>query len=437
MSFWRGLLAARSHLAFVLGLLIAFGAKKTMDRLLGEAPAQRPGLRASLPLRAPAALDEAERAVARDAWAYFARNTRESGLVDSVEGFPSTTLWDQGSALAGMLAARELGLIEESELEARAGKLLEALAQAPLVADALPNRGYDTRTLAPVNYAGQPLAAGAGGWSAIDLGRFGVPLGALAWRSEKLAPRVRKLLQRWKLEQAAQAGELVAGDLESGLLRRRQEGRLGYEQYAAASLALLGIDTALARDFHRHLRLVRVEGREVPADDRDAAQTGGVRAPVLSEPWVLLGLELGLDEESRPLAEAVFAAQEARFRASGTLTAVSEDNLDRAPYFVYSTVFEGGAPWRVYDTAGQDQPALRMLSTKAALGLAALFTGDYADRLEQFGESARVEGKGLHSGRYEADGTWTQSMSVNSCGIALEALAYRVRGPLLSAARLP
>jgi hypothetical protein len=453
VSFLRGLLQARSHLAFFAGLLLALAIMRAVDRSMPPPPQPAPGPAAAAPVapkvidldpgplpeeRPPAALTPAQLRLARAAWSYFERNTRESGLVDSVDGFPSTTLWDLGSSLMAILAARELGLIDQRALLQRSGRMLDALAKVKLIAGTLPNRGYDTRTLLPVDYDGKPLAAGAGGWSALDLGRFGVPLELLAWRAPALSGRIRALLSRWQLDAATQGGELQGGELSAGgAVVRSQEGRLGYEQYAAESLALLGLDVARARDFHRHLRPVTVSGQPVPVDDRAPAQHGGAQNPVLSEPWILLGLEFGLDEDSRPLARAVLLAQEARFKQTGLLTAVSEDNLDRAPFFVYATVFDDGQPWRVYDTQGRDQQALRTLSTKAALGWAALFRDEYVERLEAAAEEMGMEGKGLYSGRYEQGTGLNQAMTANTCGIALEALAFRLRGPLLRAARRP
>ena len=464
MSFWRRLFQARSHLAFFVGLLLALAIMRAVDRALppppqgaqpqAQLPPGSPVLTQRVPLspqaaraidpgplpeeRAPAtALTAAQQRLARDAWSYFERNTRESGLVDSVDGFPSTTLWDLGSSMMAAIAARELGLIDELALTKRMGRLLDSLARAKLVAGTLPNRGYDTRTVTPVDYDGKPLAAGHGGWSALDLGRFGVPLEILAWRAPALSGRIRALLSRWQLEAATQGGELQGGELKEGAVVRSQEGRLGYEQYAAASLSLLGLDVARARDFRRHLLPVAVSGQLVPSDDRAPAQHGGAQNPVLSEPWILLGLELGLDDDSRPLARAVLLAQEARAKQTGLLTAVSEDNLDRAPFFVYATVLDDGQPWRVYDAQGRDQPSLRTLSTKAALGWAALFQGAYVERLETAAEEASMEGKGLYSGRYEQGSGFNQAMTANTCGIALEALAYRLRGPLLRTARRP
>ncbi len=449
MSFWRGLLQARSHLAFFAGLLLALAIMRAVDRSMPPPPAPQ----APLPPPAPskeldpgplpeerppaAALTPAQQRLARAAWSYFERNTRESGLVDSADGFPSTTLWDLGSSMMAVIAARELGLIDQRALEQRTGRLLDALSRVPLIAGTLPNRGYDTRTLGPVDYDGKPLAAGRGGWSALDLARFGVPLQILAWRAPALSGRIRALLARWQLDAATHGGELQGGELSNGAVVRSQEGRLGYEQYAAASLSLLGLDVARARDFRRHLQPVKVSGQPVPSDDRAPAQHGGAQNPVLSEPWILLGLEFGLDDDSRPLARAVLLAQEARFKETGLLTAVSEDNLDRAPFFVYATVLDDGEPWRVYDTQGRDQRSLRTLSTKAALGWAALFRDDYAERLETAAEELGMEGKGLYSGRYEQGNGLNQAMTANTCGIALEALAYRLRGPLLRTARRP
>ena len=44
--------------------------------------------------------------LARTAWRYFQKNRLSTGLVSSAADFPSTTMWDVGSQLAGMVAAR-------------------------------------------------------------------------------------------------------------------------------------------------------------------------------------------------------------------------------------------------------------------------------------------------------------------------------------------
>ncbi|HVI93233.1 MAG TPA: DUF3131 domain-containing protein, partial [Anaeromyxobacter sp.] len=48
---------------------------------------------------------------ARIAWRYFERNYHPAtGLVNSVEGYPNTSMWDLGSTIFATVAARELGL---------------------------------------------------------------------------------------------------------------------------------------------------------------------------------------------------------------------------------------------------------------------------------------------------------------------------------------
>ena len=114
MSFTRGFLAARSHLAFLLGLALALGVVWLVNRYMpqGDAPkapsTMTPAFaralalpKDTLPLRPTVAeLTPRERRWAEAAWSYFQNNTRpETGLADSVKGYPSTTLWDTGSQL--------------------------------------------------------------------------------------------------------------------------------------------------------------------------------------------------------------------------------------------------------------------------------------------------------------------------------------------------
>ncbi|HEY1227681.1 MAG TPA: DUF3131 domain-containing protein, partial [Ramlibacter sp.] len=65
---------------------------------------------------------------------------------------------------------------------------------------------------------------------------------------------------------------------------------------------------------------------------------------------------------ARELAWRVYRAQEKRFQATGTLTAVTEDHVDQAPYFVYGSVWAAGQPWAVVTSKGEPMPQLRTLS---------------------------------------------------------------------------
>ena len=451
VTFWQGLLAGRSHLAFLGGLAIALGVAWTVSRLSpDDARQQRAEARygellelssylgikdgaAIRPWGRPLTANEA--AAAKAAWSYFERNTRPSGLIDSVEGFPAATLWDLGSSLMAVIAAEQLGLIDRAALTKRAGDLVDALAKVPLLAAGLPNKSYDTRTLEMTDYSGKPSPLGIG-WSSIDVARFAVPLTILSWREPALTPRIRALLAKWQLDKLAADGELITGRIDGrGQLALDQEGRLGYEQYAAESLALLGLDTSRARLFRRHLTAVLASGVRAPADDRVPEKHGGTTNGVTSDPFVLLAIEHGLEADWLPLAQALLAAQERRTAETGKLTAVSEDHLDRPPHFVYFNVTEGGGAWVARTPDGADASDLRALSTKAALGWGTIFATPYSDRLRAASLELFEPGRGFYSGRYERAGELNRVLTANTNGIALELLAYGVHGPWLRAAR--
>ena len=60
-------------------------------------------------------LSEREKRAAKVAWHYFEKFTQETtGLANSVGNYPSTTLWDTASYIAGLVAAYELCIIEKN-----------------------------------------------------------------------------------------------------------------------------------------------------------------------------------------------------------------------------------------------------------------------------------------------------------------------------------
>jgi hypothetical protein len=378
-------------------------------------------------------LTAVERDQAETAWAYLAANTDPTtGLVASVAGFPATTLWDTGSYLAGLIAAERLGIVARNELDRRAARLLESLARLPLVEGRLPNKSIDTRTLAMLTYDGKPAPGGVG-WSALDIARIVVPLVALERAHPAHAAAVGRVLHTWDLGAAVRDGQLLGSSRGAdGVLVLHQEGRLGYEQYAARALLLLGLDSLAAAQAGRHLGWAEVEGVEVPADDR-TAERWGAHGYTLSEPYLLTGLELGWDGAMRELGWRVYLAQAARYAATGRLTAVTEDHLDRAPHFIYASVWSAGRPWMTLAPDGSDASGSRLLSTKAAFAWDALYGTDYTRRLVEAVQVTRAPGKGWLAGRYEADGSVNAVLSLNTNAVILESLCYRAHGPLLHA----
>jgi hypothetical protein len=378
-------------------------------------------------------VDDPDLAAARIAWRYFERNTHAAtGLVSSVEGHPSTTAWDLGSSILAALAARELGLLGEAALEERLSAVLRTLETLPLFAGELPNKAYHAATARMTDYANAPVPGGIG-FSAVDLGRLVTALALAGDLHAPLRPGIERALSRWNTCRLVRGGELFGVHRDgAGTLRHLQEGRLGYEQYAAKGLALLGLDTRTARSYGRHLAELPVLGVAVPHDARDRARFGAVDA-LVTEPWALGALELGLDPAAVPLAGRVFEVQKRRFAATGVVTARSEDHVDRAPWFVYGAIVAGGRAWRTVDPEGNEVAGAGALSTKAAFGLAALHPDDpYAAVLLRAVEGARDPERGWFAGVYEGGGP-NRALTANTNAVVLEAILFRRRGPLHAA----
>ena len=457
MSFLRGLLAARSHLAMLFGLAGALCIAWLVNRSVAASVASAAANDARSERGASAALD-LEKAVAiadgaaprprpsgapltqqeldwaRIAWRYFENNYQEqTGLVNSADKYPSATLWDLGSYLMGMISARELGLIDTGVFDARLTKLVESLHALPLVDGVAPNKAYNTQSLRSVDYNNNEAPNGIG-WSALDIARIGVPITIIVWRYPEHTARLRALLAHWRLEQIVKQGQLIGAErTASGELERVQEGRFGYEQYGAKSLFLLGQNVHQALSWEANAAVTAVSGQPIAYDRRLPEKHGGTHNAVVSEPFILDAIEFGWNDETLALSRALFVAQRNRYRDSKVMTAVSEDNLDRAPYFIYGSLLNDMKPWATFTPDGKDASAHRTVSLKAAVGWAYLFDDDYARSLLAHVEDAAQVDQGWYSGKYEANGAINKALTANTNGIVLEILLYRARGPILSA----
>ncbi len=107
-------------------------------------------------------------------------------------------------------------------------------------------------------------------------------------------------------------------------------------------LALMGRDVFNSMKYIDFLDMADIYGVEIPTDKRDLSKFHAHNY-VVSESYILDGIEFGADSVSKVFAHRVFQAQEPRYEdTAGIVTAVSEDNVDEAPYFVYNTVFSDG-----------------------------------------------------------------------------------------------
>jgi hypothetical protein len=352
-----------------------------------------------------AAFDEA----VKRAWGYVQAGYRPAtGFVDASAGWPNTTMWDVGSTIAAFYSARELGLLPEAEYRKRMARLLQTLNALPLYEGRTYDRQYATTAVGP----------GKGtGWSPTDLGRLFLWLKIAAVRDPELSAAADRAMRRTKTEGVLDQGFMWGS--RSG--RSFQEGRIGYEQYAAAGFAAWGLPVENARALGRYAMPLRVLGQPVMADVR-----GDDR--LTSDPLVLLGMEVGWTPAAEALAKGVLAAQEERFKRTGRVTIVGEDAIAIPPhFFYYYCLYNHG---REFSVDVQDPDAAvagpRWVSAKSAFAWHALLPSDYT-RLAVRAVRPAASSRGWAAGVYEDGGRSTGSESINTQAVILEAALFRQR----------
>lgn len=430
----ENLIRARSHIIFLIGLITAFGIVIGLERwqpqvqMRAETNIEKTR---KIPLAPAATLTEQEMGWGKIAWQYFENNYQaDNGMVNSVDKYPASTMWDTASYLMALISARRLDIITEEKFDERMSKILASLATIPLFDGKLPNKSYNTKTLEMADYANNKSERGIG-WSALDIGRLLVPFNILVWHYPKHTEAVKKVTGAWRFDALLKDGVMMGATLnKAGETVYVQEGRLGYEQYASKSVGLLGLDVSNSLDYFNFLKYVSIFNIEVPTDSRDP-DIFKAHNYVVSEPYILDGLEYGWDRTSEEFAYRVYAAQEQRFLRTGQLTAVSEDNLDQAPYFVYNTVFTDGKEWQTITDDGKDASKFRSISTKAAFGWHVLYNNDYTTKVLASVNKLNDPARGWYSGLYEADGKPNKSITANTNGIILESLCYKRFGPIV------
>ena len=289
---------ARSHIIFLLAMISAGAAIMVLQ---AWEPGAGTGFKESVqkaarelpPLATPRPLSSSEREWARIAWNYFKNNYQPAtGLANSVDQYPASTMWDTGSYLMALISAQRLGLVEQAEFDDKLSRALASLARIPLFEGKLPNKSYNTISLAMVDYQNKPTSRGLG-WSAIDVGRLLVPFNILIWNYPRHGDEVRSVLKRWDTRYLLKGGELHGSAVDAaGKTVYLQEGRFGYEQYSAKSFSLMGLDVTGALSYYDNLKIVTIDGVRVPTDKRSADKYKA-HVYAVSEPYILDGLEFG------------------------------------------------------------------------------------------------------------------------------------------------
>ena len=361
---------------------------------------------------------------ARAGWNYVSREVTAAGFIGATKNYQYLTVWDMGSVLASAYSARQLGFISAAQYKKFVARTLASMEKLPLYDEAAYNRMYSARNGAMVDSKGEPSNVGMG-WSALDHGRMLIWLKLVANTDPALAARASAIVARMHMDRVVKNGYMQGEEISAKTNEHRayQEGRVGYEQYAAEGFALWGVKVDSALDFALNGKPVTVNDQSIIYDKRG----GDV---MTSEPFVMMGLELGWKSpEWRRLALAVLAAQEARYKKDGIVTMVSEDAIPVPPaYFYYYLLYHDGKPFVVTTVSGAASDSFpRWVSAKAAFGYHALAPSDYTWRAVQtvkYGGST----SGWTAGVYEGTQKSTLTYNLNTAAIVLESAAYVKRG---------
>ncbi|MGI0492030.1 DUF3131 domain-containing protein [Alkalinema pantanalense CENA528] len=415
----------RCTAAFLVGLILQslLSGISPVHLLAQPAPANL----ACEQIRNPLTPEEQEQS--RIAWQYFVKNYQPStGFTNSVGGYPSGSLWDMGNYLMALNSARWLNLIDQAEFDNKLNAFLNGIGKLQLFEGILPNKTYHAANGKMVNYNNEPTDRGIG-WSALDIGRMLAAFHVIRTCHPQYNDWIKGVLDRWQIDRSVKEGQLYGAMIDpQGKTLLVQEGRLGYEEYAVRGYQLWGYQAPKALAFEP-FKLVDIYGIKIPVDERDFQSTNANNY-IVSESYILDGIEFGFDREMADYASRVFQVQERRFQQTGQLTAVTEDNIDGPPYFLYNTVYANGQPWATITETNQPYPQLRSISTKAAFGWRYLYpeSGYGQQLLNAVKMLYGPEKDGFYAGLYEETKQPNKALTGNTNGLILEILYYKARG---------
>lgn len=369
-------------------------------------------------------LSRNELLLAKKAQYYFQRNVREeTGLWDSVQGYPHLTMWDVASGIAATLAMEKLGLKTQRETHYDLKKTLNTLLELPLYKDQLPNREYSTKSGKPSGRLSNTASNGSG-WSALDIGRLLIWLKIVCQEHPHLIEEVSSIISRWNLDKAVNKGTLYGTNLSRGKEHYRQEGRNGYLQYAARGFELFNHPVELP-DLNRYLETVSIDGVEIEIDNRNV--------PFLtSDPYVLASIEYGNDSAWSQI-DAIYQLHKYNWSINGKLSAFAEDAMNKNPWFAYNNIYYYGKAWTSVSPSGKVIENPQIFSHKVAFGFSTLFDDDYSEALYQQVLSSSRQYRSIPTGLY-MDGGSNAAFNINTNSMILVALWFKSKGntPILN-----
>lgn len=370
---------------------------------------------------------EEELKMATIAWQYIKNNYQQkTGLMNAAHKYPSAAIWDWAAGVYGIFAAYKFKIIDRVEFDQMFGNFLKGMQSLPLFNNELPNKTYHTQKGYMVDYRNKRQDSGTG-WSAADVARFLSSMYLVKSCMPTYEGDIDKLVTNWRFCRVlSREGDMYGGTLSHGNFNVWHEALTGYEEYLARGLELWDFNATEAKAY-KYVDFADVYGYKIPIDTRPYFSNF-----VGSEPFWFLGLEYGWDDnETREYSHRMYKVQEERFKRTGILTAVTEDNIDRRPYFLFNTVYTHGEPWKTINQMGEDYDRYKSVSTKAAIGMHYLFGTPYSNLVFNYVKHNYNEKKGYYAGKYEKIPGPNRALTLNTNGVILEAMLYSKMGPLL------
>ncbi|ACJ28910.1 Conserved hypothetical protein [Shewanella piezotolerans WP3] len=371
------------------------------------------------PVPIPVTLNRYEKLLTNKAQRYIDKNWNETtGLIDSVQGYTHATMWDIASGIGALLALEALNVSDPHVTDIRLAKLLTTLYNLPLYDGKLPNRQYNTVTGKPSGrYSDTP--SNGNGWSALDLGRLYIWLAIIAQKKPHLAADVDNIKLKWQLNAAVHRKTLYGTKLTSKKEYFRQEGRLGYLQYAATGYQMMNLDVANAFNCDR-LKEINIEGMSVKTDVRNL--------PFLTlDPFLLYTIEVGSEASCWNQLSTLFELHNFKYKTNQKLTAYAEDSLSKSPWFLYNNIYYQGQAWHSVSHSGKPIADSQTFSNKAAFAMSVIFQNEYSEKLATQVITNSARHSEIPTGLYH-NGKTNTAYNINTNSLILVSLWYKTRG---------
>ncbi len=356
---------------------------------------------------------------AKIAWQYFEDNTiAATGLCPATINFsPSdgwvhqtVTMWDVGSHINALVAAAQLGLIDQLRFDRNIGLILKQIRGRESQGRLLP-QGWirvDRQKWGNKNFDGS------------DAGRLLSSLHNLRQFIGK-SDQLQALIDSWDLDQIIINGEVHS--VTDGSLHSVYRSHSAH--YSARAFGFWGVEAKSPYDVSTSFSTY---------DDQMALlEAVSWIGPLGAEPLLLEGLEQGMSAESAYLADVLFAAQLEEHEETGRLVAVSEGPIDVSPWFTYQGL-QMDAETRTWalDTVGSEPKYADpefwrenlVVSSKAAFLWSAFKPHEYSEKLLAYVRQKARTKRGFASSIFSQTGRVTATYTdLNTNAVILQAVA--------------